>query len=53
MKHTTPDTHKGVDDGNWIQTVPGKAFFPFYRSYGPLKAFNDKTWKPNNIELVK
>ena len=48
-----PKKPKGVDDGNWIQTVPGKGFFPFYRIYGPLKAFTDKTWKPNQIELVK
>jgi len=31
----------------------GKGFFPFYRIYGPLKAFNDKTWKPDEIKLVK
>jgi len=43
----------GVAESNWIQTVAGKGFFPFYRFYGPLKAFNDQTWKPVEIELVK
>ncbi|MGB5278634.1 MAG: DUF1254 domain-containing protein [Gammaproteobacteria bacterium] len=48
-----PKKPKGVDERNWIQTIPGKGFFPFYRFYGPLKAFNDKTWKPLNIEPMK
>ena len=48
-----PKKPKGVSEKNWIQTVPGKGFFPFYRIYGPLNAFNDKTWKPLNIEPVK
>lgn len=48
-----PKKPQGVDERNWIQTVPGKGFFPFYRFYGPLKAFTDKTWKPLNIELMK
>lgn len=48
-----PSKPQGVADGNWIQTVSGRGFFPFYRIYGPLKAFNDKSWKPNGIDLVK
>jgi hypothetical protein len=48
-----PKQPKGVAEENWIQTVAGKGFFPFYRFYGPLKAFNDQTWKPVEIELVK
>ena len=44
---------QGVAEENWIQTVAGKGFFPFYRFYGPLKAFNDQTWKPVEIEVVK
>jgi hypothetical protein len=48
-----PEKPDGVAKENWIQTVAGKGFFPFYRFYGPLKAFNDQTWKPVEIELVK
>ena len=25
----------------------------YLRYYGPLKAFNDKTWVPNDVELVR
>jgi hypothetical protein len=48
-----PKQPKGVAKENWIQTVAGKGFFPFYRFYGPLKAYNDQTWRPVEIELVK
>ncbi len=29
---------------NWIQTVPGKGWFPIFRFYGPLEPLFDKTW---------
>jgi hypothetical protein len=44
---------KSSAESNWIQTVAGKGFFPFYRFYGPLRAYNDKTWKPVEVELVR
>ncbi|NDR58743.1 DUF1254 domain-containing protein [Aliiruegeria sabulilitoris] len=43
----------GVAEQNWIQTAAGKGFFPFYRFYGPLEAFNDQSWKPVEIEEVR
>ena len=33
------------EKGNWIRTVPGKGWFPFFRFYGPTEAFYDQTWK--------
>ena len=48
-----PEKPEGVAETNWLQTVPGKGFFPFYRFYGPLRAYNDQTWKPVEIELIK
>jgi hypothetical protein len=48
-----PKKPKGVAQSNWLQTVAGKGFFPFYRFYGPLTAYNDQTWRPVEIELVK
>ena len=27
--------------------------FSYIRYYGPLKAFNDQSWKPNDVVLVK
>lgn len=34
---------------NWIQTVPGKSWFPMLRLYGPLEAWFDKTWRPGEV----
>lgn len=48
-----PKKPKGVAVENWIQTVAGKGFFSFYRFYGPLNAYTNKTWKPVEIEPVK
>ena len=42
-----------VPKQNWIKTLPDQGFFVYMRYYGPLKAFNDKTWKPNDVALVK
>lgn len=44
---------EGVGDSNWVKTIPDQGFFTYIRYYGPLKAFNDKTWIPNDVELVK
>jgi hypothetical protein len=40
-------------EGNWLQTVPGKAWFIILRMYGPLQPWLDKTWRVGEIELVK
>ena len=48
-----PQQPKGVARGNWIQTMPGKGFFPCLRLYSPLEPFFAKTWRPGNVELVK
>lgn len=37
---------------NWIQTVPGKGWFPIFRFYGPLEPFFDRSWKLQDIEPV-
>ena len=37
---------------NWIKTLPDQGFFVYIRYYGPLNAFNDKTWVPNDVELL-
>jgi hypothetical protein len=34
---------------NWIETVPGKSWFPMLRLYGPLQPWFDKTWQPGDI----
>ncbi len=38
---------------NWVKTSPGKGWFPYFRFYGPLEGYFDKTWQLPDIELVK
>jgi len=37
---------------NWIQTVPGKHWFAYFRLYAPTEAYFDKSWKLGDIEPV-
>src|SRR5262245_31250602 len=37
---------------NWVKTIPGKGWFPYFRFYGPKEAYFDKSWQLNDIELV-
>ena len=46
-----PEAHAGKEK-NWIQTVPGKAYFLLLRLYGPLDPWFDKTWRPGKIERL-
>ena len=48
----SPTQPAGVKRGNWIQTMPGKGFFPLLRLYSPLEPFFAKTWRPGEVELV-
>ncbi|HMO30824.1 DUF1254 domain-containing protein [Enterovirga sp.] len=43
---------KPKDDANWIQTVPGKGWFPIFRFYSPTEAYFEKSWVLNDIEAV-
>jgi hypothetical protein len=38
---------------NWIKTNPGKGWFPYFRFYGPLESYFDKSWQLLDIEKVK
>jgi hypothetical protein len=40
-------------EGNWVQTMPGKTYHVLLRLYGPLEPFFDKTWIPGDFELVR
>jgi len=40
-------------EANWIPTAKGRRFFLLFRFYGPKKAVFDKSWKLNDIELLK
>jgi hypothetical protein len=47
-----PQAPKG-QEGNWIQTMPGKSYNVLLRLYGPLQPWFDKTWKPGDFQPVK
>jgi len=40
-------------EGRWIQTIPGKGWFAYFRVYGPEQPAFDGTWKPGDFEEVK
>jgi hypothetical protein len=37
---------------NWVKTIPGEGWFTYIRLYGPLDAYFDQTWKPNDIVKI-
>ncbi len=37
---------------NWIETVPGKGFFPMFRFYSPKEAYFDKSWQLEDVKEV-
>ena len=39
-------------EGNWVQTWPGKSWQVILRLYGPLQPWFDKTWKPGDLEAM-
>ncbi|MET0854677.1 MAG: DUF1254 domain-containing protein [Microterricola sp.] len=39
-------------ESNWIETVPGKSWFPLFRAYGPLEPWFDQSWTLNEFEPV-
>ncbi|MCK5483418.1 MAG: DUF1254 domain-containing protein, partial [Gemmatimonadetes bacterium] len=38
-------------ESNWVQTMPDKAWFPYFRLYSPTQPFLDQTWVLPNIEM--
>ena len=49
--HIGPKAPEGREQ-NWIPTVPGKAWFPYFRLYSPTKPFLDRSWILPDIERV-
>lgn len=39
-------------EGNWLQTIPGKGWHSLFRLYAPLEPWFDKTWRPGEVELI-
>lgn len=46
-----PQAPKGKEK-NWVKTLPGQGWFTYIRIYGPLEPFFEKTWKPDDIEMI-
>ena len=46
-----PESPAGKE-GSWVQTNPGTAFFLYFRWYGPLEPYFDKTWKLADVERL-
>jgi hypothetical protein len=46
-----PEAPEGKED-QWVQTKPGRGFFLYFRWYGPLEPYFDKTWKLDDVELL-
>jgi hypothetical protein len=40
-------------EANWIETVPGKGFYPMFRFYSPKAGLFDGTWKLPDVEVIK
>jgi len=40
-------------ESNWVQTMPDKAWFPYFRLYSPTQPFLDQTWVLPDIEKSK
>lgn len=45
-----PEAPKGLE-GNWVRTLPNKGFFLYFRLYGPLEPFYDRSWRPGDVTL--
>ena len=48
-----PTAPSGKPASNWIQTLPGKGWFAYFRLYGPTQAYFDRTWELPDIEPIR
>lgn len=47
-----PEPPKDSPETNWIPTVPGRAWFTYFRLYAPLKPYFDASWVLPDIEAA-
>jgi hypothetical protein len=48
-----PKLPAGVEKRLWVQTLPDKGWFTYFRIYGPEKSAFNGSWKPGDFEEVK
>jgi len=46
-----PQSIEGQEQ-QWIQTIPGKGWFAYFRIYAPQEAAFNGSWKPGDFELL-
>ena len=46
-----PEAPEG-QESNWIETVPGRGFYPMFRFYSPTEPLFDGTWTLPDVELM-
>ena len=46
--HFGPTRPEGAE-GRWIQTVPGRGWFCYFRIYGPAQPAFDGSWRPGDL----
>jgi hypothetical protein len=42
-------TPPAAGTANWIQTIPGRHWFSYFRLYGPLEPYFDRSWKLGDV----
>lgn len=47
-----PKPPKGLET-NWIETLPGKGFFVWFRSYHPTEGLFDGSWMLDDVKRIK
>ena len=47
--HFGPQPPAGTGRSNWIQTIPGRAWFAYLRLYGPTESYFDGSWRLGDI----
>ena len=45
-----PDVPDGQPKSNWIETVPGRGFYPMFRFYSPTAPLFDGTWALPDVQ---
>ncbi|MET0956784.1 MAG: DUF1254 domain-containing protein [Cryobacterium sp.] len=43
-------TAPAAGETNWVKTIPGQHWFSYFRLYGPLEPYFDRSWKLGDIE---
>jgi hypothetical protein len=48
-----PQAPVGKPESNWIQTLPDKGWFTYFRLYGPTQPYFDRSWVLPDIKVLK